>query len=153
MARVSRGTNTVPHPRKVPRLDGPLTADALEAVFRDCVDFTRREVELAGLGRLSLCYLGGMVRMERVSDYVLRPLAEDRRLRQCRTMGEAMERMEGGALYNLGTARRDTLDQAAAVAVRAVRAFLAEHSGPVETVTFVCFSQPVKDAFDRALGE
>ena len=29
----------------------------------------------------------------------------------------------------------------------------AEHGGPVETVTFVCFSQPVKDAFDRALGE
>ena len=45
------------------------------------------------------------------------------------------------------------LDQAAAVAVRAVRAFLAEHLGPVETVTFVCFSQRVKDAFDNALSE
>ena len=48
---------------------------------------------------------------------------------------------------------RYPLDQAAAVAVKAVRAFLAEHGGPVETVTFVCFSQPVKDAFDQALGE
>ena len=114
MADRAQKSGTVPHPRKIPRFDGPLTAEALGEVFRDCVDFTRREVELAGLGRLSLCYLGGMVRMERVSDYVLRPLAEDRRLRQCRTMGEAMERMEGGALYNLGTARRDTLDQAAA---------------------------------------
>ena len=45
------------------------------------------------------------------------------------------------------------LDQAAAVAVGAVRAFLAEHPGPVETVTFVCFSQRVKDAFDKALSE
>ena len=45
------------------------------------------------------------------------------------------------------------LDQAAAVAVGAVRAFLAEHPGPVETVTFVCFSQRVKDAFDNALSE
>ena len=114
MADRAQKSGTVPHPRKIPRFDGPLTAEALGEVFRDCVDFTRREVELAGLGRLSLCYLGGMVRMERVSDYVLRPLAEDRRLGQCRTMGEAMERMEGGALYNLGTARRDTLDQAAA---------------------------------------
>ena len=114
MADRTQKSGTVPHPRKIPRFDGPLTAEALGEVFRDCVDFTRREVELAGLGRLSLCYLGGMVRMERVSDYVLRPLAEDRRLRQCRTMGEAMARMEGGALYNLGTARRDTLDQAAA---------------------------------------
>ena len=45
------------------------------------------------------------------------------------------------------------LDQAAAVAVGAVRAFLAEHPGPVETVTFVCFSQRVKDAFDHALSQ
>ena len=45
------------------------------------------------------------------------------------------------------------LDQAAAVAVGAVRAFLAERPGPVETVTFVCFSQRVKDAFDKALSE
>ena len=45
------------------------------------------------------------------------------------------------------------LDQAAAVAVGAVWAFLAEHPGPVETVTFVCFSQRVKDAFDNALSE
>ena len=45
------------------------------------------------------------------------------------------------------------LDQAAAVAVGAVRAFLAERPGPVETVTFVCFSQRVKDAFDNALSE
>ena len=45
------------------------------------------------------------------------------------------------------------LDQAAAVAVGAVRAFLAEHPGPMETVTFVCFSQRVKDAFDKALSE
>ena len=45
------------------------------------------------------------------------------------------------------------LDQAAAVAVRAVWAFLAEDPGPVETVTFVCFSQRVKDAFDNALSE
>ena len=116
MARASRGTNTVPHPRKVPRLDGPLTADALEAVFRDCVDFTRRSVELEWVAActLTLCYLGGMVRMERVSDYVLRPLAEDQGLRRCGTVGEAMARMEAGALYNLGTARRTTLDQAAA---------------------------------------
>ena len=45
------------------------------------------------------------------------------------------------------------LDQAAAVAVGAVRAFLAERPGPVETVTFVCFSQRVKDAFDHALSQ
>ena len=45
---------------------------------------------------------------------------------------------------------RYPLDQAAAVAVAAVRAFLARDSS-VERVTFVCWPQQVKDAFDRAL--
>ena len=114
MARKSQGADTVPHPRKIPRFDGPLTAEALGEVFRDCVDFTRRPVALEGLGELTLCYLGGMVRMERVSDYVLRPLAEDGELRACGSMTRAIARMEEGALYNLGVARRETLDQAAA---------------------------------------
>ena len=114
MARKSQGAGAAPHPRKIPRFDGPLTAEALGEVFRDCVDFTRRPVALEGLGELTLCYLGGMVRMERVSDYVLRPLAEDAQLRACGSMARAMARMEEGALYNLGVARRDTLDQAAA---------------------------------------
>ena len=114
MARKPQGAGTVPHPRKIPRFDGPLTPEALGEVFRDCVDFTRRPVALEGLGELTLCYLGGMVRMERVSDYVLRPLAEDAELRACGSMARAMVRMEEGALYNLGVARRDTLDQAAA---------------------------------------
>ena len=114
MARKSQGAGAAPHPRKIPRFDGPLTPEALGAGFRDCVDFTRRAVALEGLGELTLCYLGGMVRMERVSDYVLRPLAEDAQLRACGSMARAMARMEEGALYNLGVARRDTLDQAAA---------------------------------------
>ena len=114
MARKSQGAGAAPHPRKIPRFDGPLTAEALGEVFRDCVDFTRRPVALEGLGELTLCYLGGMVRMERVSDYVLRPLAEDAQLRTCGSMTRAMARMEEGALYNLGVARRETLDQAAA---------------------------------------
>ena len=114
MARKSQGAGAAPHPRKIPRFDGPLTPEALGEVFRDCVDFTRRAVALEGLGELTLCYLGGMVRMERVSDYVLRPLAEDAQLRACGSMARAMARMEEGALYNLGVARRDTLDQAAA---------------------------------------
>ena len=114
MARKSQGAGAAPHPRKIPRFDGPLTPETLGEVFRDCVDFTRRPVALEGLGELTLCYLGGMVRMERVSDYVLRPLAEDAQLRACGSMARAMARMEEGALYNLGVARRDTLDQAAA---------------------------------------
>lgn len=106
---------TVPHPRKQPRYDGPLTMEGLERIFSDCVDFTRRPVALEGESActLTMCFISGMVRMERVSDYVLKPLAEDDGLRRCATVGEAMKRMEEGALYNLSVARRSTLDQAA----------------------------------------
>ena len=95
MAADSR-EKTAPHPRREPRYDGPLTPQRLEEIFQDCVDFTRRPVALEGESActLTLCYLGGMVRMERVSDYVLRPLAQDQGLRQCRTAAEAMKRME-----------------------------------------------------------
>lgn len=106
---------TVPHPRKEPRYQGPLTVERLEEIFAGCVDFTRRTAALEGESActLTLCYLEGMVRMERVSDYVLKPLAEDEGLRRCATLAQAMERMESGALYNLGVARRTTLDQGA----------------------------------------
>ncbi len=106
---------TAPHPRREPRFAGPLTVEGLAEVFAHCVDFTRRPVALEGESActLTLCYLGGMVRMERVSDYVLRPLAEDGGLRRCPTAAAAMARMEAGALYNLGVARRTTLDQGA----------------------------------------
>ena len=112
MAADSR-EKTAPHPRREPRYDGPLTPQRLEEIFQDCVDFTRRPVALEGESActLTLCYLGGMVRMERVSDYVLRPLAQDQGLRRCRTAAEAMKRMESGALYNLGVARRTQLDR------------------------------------------
>ena len=31
-----------PHPRREPRLEGPLTPERLGEVFRDCVDYNRR---------------------------------------------------------------------------------------------------------------
>jgi len=34
---------SVPHPRKEPRFDGPLTLERLEQIFQDCVDFTKRD--------------------------------------------------------------------------------------------------------------
>ena len=37
---------SVPHPRKEPRFDGPLTLKRLEQIFQDCVDFTKRPVSL-----------------------------------------------------------------------------------------------------------
>ena len=105
---------SVPHPRKEPRFDGPLTLKRLEQIFQDCVDFTKRPVSLGegGACTLTLCYLSGMVKMERVSDYVLRPLAQDEALARCGTPRQAMDRMKDGALYNLSAEERTRLDAA-----------------------------------------
>lgn len=104
-----------PHPRQEPRIDLPLTLESLEEVFRDCVDFSHRQVELAGDGArcVTLCYVSGMVKMERVSDYVLRPMAQDAALAEG-DMQSVMARMEKGALYNLDAERRDRMDAAVA---------------------------------------
>lgn len=86
----------------------------LEQIFQDCVDFTKRPVSLGegGACTLTLCYLSGMVKMERVSDYVLRPLAQDEALARCGTPRQAMDRMKDGALYNLSAEERTRLDAA-----------------------------------------
>ena len=103
-----------PHPRKEPRLTQPLTVAGLSDVFRDCVDFKTREVCVGGdpSRRLILCYLEGVVRNERVSDYVLRPLAQSEML--ARAGEELFALMRDGALYNLTAAERTTTDEAAA---------------------------------------
>ena len=104
-----------PHPRKEPRLTQPLTVEGLADVFRNCADFKRRE--LCGgadpARRLTLCYLEGVVRNERVSDYVLRPIAQREALAQAGA-DKLFALMRDGTLYNLTAVERTTTDQAAA---------------------------------------
>ena len=103
-----------PHPRQQPRIPLPLGLEGLREVFRDCVDFGERAVALAGDSdrEITLCFLNGMVKMERVSDYVLRPMAQDEALATCPDMASARDYMASGALYNLGVTRRTTMDEA-----------------------------------------
>lgn len=110
----TKGPVDGPHPRKEPRLTQPLTVEGLTQVFRDCVDFKKRELCVGDdpARRLTLCYLEGVVRNERVSDYILRPIAQNETLSQ---VGEdkMFALMRDGALYNLTAAERTTTDQAA----------------------------------------
>lgn len=103
-----------PHPRREPRLAGELTAERLAEVFADCADFTRRELTVGdGQGlRCTLFYLTGMVKTERVSDYILRPLARERSLAGV-DAGALWERLRSGALYSLSVTERESLDTAA----------------------------------------
>ena len=45
---MSKQKANAPHPRREPRLPGPLSLARLEEVFSGCVDFSRREVYLHG---------------------------------------------------------------------------------------------------------
>ena len=77
-----------PHPRKTPRLKQRLSLEALTQVFSDCADFSARQLRLGGTGQVvTVCWLEGMAKTERLNDYVFRPLAQDRRLEAAR--GEA----------------------------------------------------------------
>ena len=73
-----------PHPRREPRYDKPLSLETLKEVFSGCVDFMERTVYLNGDRNrtVTVCYLLGMTRNERLSDYILRPLAQDTELSQ-----------------------------------------------------------------------
>lgn len=114
MGFFGRKKETVPpHPRQEPRIDLPLTLENLKTVFTDCVDFSFRTLDLAGdpQKQVSACFVGGMVKMERASDYVLRPLAQDEALRAL-PLHDAFRRMADGALYNLSVTERRTMDEA-----------------------------------------
>ena len=125
-----------PHPRRVPRLAGALTADQLARVFDGCVDFCRRPVAIGSGGLVGeLVYLAGMVRMERVSDYILKPLAEDESLGE----GEAAavkRRLVDGAAYNLTVFERVSLDQGASdLIIGCSLLFLPDVSGCLSFMT------------------
>ena len=68
-----------PHPRREPRIPGELSLERLEEVFRDCADFNKRHMFLHGDRDrgVTVCYIDGMARTERLNDYVLKPLARN----------------------------------------------------------------------------
>lgn len=75
------------------------------------MDYMERTVYLHGDRKrtVTVCYLLGMARNERLSDYVLRPLAQDPALSQV-PEEELFARLQYGALYNLAANRRTCLD-------------------------------------------
>lgn len=101
----------VPHPRREPRFPMPLTPENLKQVFADCVDYKTRTV-CPGGREITVCWLDGMAKTERLNDYVLRPLAQDERLL---TAGpeEVFALLEGGAVYAQQATPTDSMDQAA----------------------------------------
>ena len=88
-----------PHPRREPRYNIPLTADAVSQVFTGFADFNRRTVYLNNDPNRSveMLFIAGQVRNERVCDYILRPLSQNEALRTCPDLDAAFDRMEAKA--------------------------------------------------------
>ena len=107
-----------PHPRSEPRIDLPLTVENLQKVFQGCVDFNVRRLELHhDPGRkVTLCFVAGMVRLERACDYLLKPLALNDGLAGC-SLEEAYDRILRGSVYDLTVSESKTMDAATAALV------------------------------------
>ncbi len=107
-----------PHPRQEPRINLPLTLENLQEVFRGCVDFNVRSLMLCGDPEkmVTLCFVAGMVRLERACDYVLRPMAQSDVLVNC-SLDEAYEFMRTGSIYDLSVAEKCTMDEATATLI------------------------------------
>jgi len=108
-----------PHPRKEPRINLPLSVENLQEVFRGCVDFEVRELSIHNdpEKRVALCYVIGMVRMERASEYVLKPLADSDALAEC-NMDEAYDCILHGGVYDLIVKELNTMDETVAALIR-----------------------------------
>lgn len=101
-----------PHPRREPRYNIPLTADAVSQVFAGCADFNRRTVCLNNDPNraVQMLFIAGQVRNERVCDDILRPLSQNEALRNAPDLDAAFDLMEMGGLTALTVQRRETAD-------------------------------------------
>ena len=144
---MSKQEANAPHPRKVPRLPGPLSLARLEEVFADCADFKKRQVYLHGDSsrRAAVCYIDGQARSERLNDYVLRPLAQDPMLASV-PEGELFALLERGALYAHGCKRETELDPAVFALIDGSCALFLEGRDD-------CLVFPVATEEKRSVGE
>ena len=95
------------HPEKRPQFDQPLTWENFAAIFQECADFSEKELTPQGWPHpVQIGWLDGMVRSERLNDYVLRPLAAWP-LPQGERPAQAI--LEGG-VWNQNAQRQETLD-------------------------------------------
>lgn len=100
------------HPRQDPRIAQALTLEHVRLIFKDCADFHEREVLVGGdpHKRAVMLSIDGMVRNERVNDYILRPMFYNAQFEEM-SLEHAVEWMQKGALYNLSVEIRTTMDQ------------------------------------------
>ena len=137
-----------PHPRREPRLPLPLSPEGLEQVFDGCADLQKRQVRLAGSPerQVTVYWLAGMAKTERINDYVFRPLAQDGQLARAEP-AELLALLTRGALYAQQAAAEREMDKVALALIDGACAlFLPERP---ETAVVV----PVPTEEKRSVGE
>ena len=107
-----------PHPLQEPRIALSLTLESLQETFKNCVDFYTQPLELRGDPdrRITLCFVAGMMRMERAADYVLKPLMQNP-VFDHGSLDEIYDRMRSGGVYDLIVTERKTMDEAVATLI------------------------------------
>ena len=136
-----------PHPRPDPAYAGELTAENLQRVFAHCADFELRQVTpaLAAPTTVAVCWLDGVVSGTAVSEEVLRPLTEPRRMLGLADGEALLSALLRGGIYSYSVKRRDTLSDVAADLIQGFCAVVVPGAGAVTFET--------RSSNTRAIGE
>jgi hypothetical protein len=95
-----------PHKRREPEIDLPLSLPSVEQVFQNCCDFSKKEIQLGERRKTAtLCWIDGMVRMERVSEYLICPLS-----RLPKEGGDVAEWILSGGVWSLDGGEAEDMD-------------------------------------------
>lgn len=96
-----------PEPEQLYHL--PLTLESIEEIFAHCVEFSSREIALVQGGTCTVCWLEGMIKSERLNDYVLRPLITGPVPAAAQQVGNLLQ----GAIWNLNVKQVEKMDDIA----------------------------------------
>lgn len=108
-----------PHPRKLPRYQEELTAENLNSIFSDCSDFIARDITVGGKGgKVTVCYIEGIVDSQFLSHSVIRPLTDSFRLSGRSGAAHCMDLIMKGAVYSGSASLKDTTDDAVEAIVK-----------------------------------
>lgn len=94
------------HSSKKPVYDLPLCLESIHSVFANCVDFSSRSITLAEGGQGTVCWIEGLVKTERLNDYVLRPLITGPVPASANQVGKVL----GGGVWNMNIKLQLTVD-------------------------------------------
>ncbi|MEG1165440.1 MAG: spore germination protein [Oscillospiraceae bacterium] len=115
-----KDTFSVPHPRKLPKYEVPVSAAALKQIFSDCSDYNSRELAVGGTntGLVTVCYLDGVIDGNFLSETIIRPLTDKRRLSGSIGARGCMDKILSGAVYCNNAVEKSTMDEVVEAVVK-----------------------------------